>query len=91
MFPQRIDGTRIQSLAQDNGIPVESAYRYIHEARDMIASQACTLNDAQTRYEQHHAHLSRVAMTDPSKSHGAPEGVNKEIHCGRYSGYKDRS
>lgn len=39
------DGTRIAALAADNGIGLATAYRYVHEAIDVLADQAPDLRE----------------------------------------------
>lgn len=43
------DGTKLNLLARDAGISVATAYRYLHEAIDVIAAEAPDLHDVLTR------------------------------------------
>jgi hypothetical protein len=41
-----LDGTRVSQLAHDNGVSVPAAYRYLHEAVDLLAAQAPDIHTA---------------------------------------------
>jgi hypothetical protein len=75
-----LDGTRIAQLAVDNQLSLSTAYRYLHEAIDVLADAAPSLHGAlfAARIAGHiHVHLDDTLIrTDRSKAAGPTAGVD---------------
>ncbi|WP_166665474.1 transposase family protein [Kribbella caucasensis] len=75
-----IDGTRVAQLALDNQVGASTAYRYLHEAIDVLAAAAPSLHGAllAARAAGHsHVHLDGTLIrTDRSRAIGPTAGVD---------------
>ena len=75
-----LDGTRIAQLATDNHLGLSTAYRYLHEAIDVLAATAPSLHGAllAARTAGHsHVHIDGTLIhTDRSKAAGPTAGVD---------------
>ena len=75
-----LDGTRVAQLAVDNQLSSSTAYRYLHEAIDVLASAAPSLHGAllAARTAGHtHVHLDGTLIrTDRSRTVGPTAGVD---------------
>ena len=75
-----LDGTRVAQLANDNQLSRSTAYRYLHEAIDVLAAAAPSLHGAllAARIAGHtHVHLDGTLIrTDRSKAAGPTVGVD---------------
>ena len=75
-----LDGTRMAQLATDNQLGLSTAYRYLHEAIDVLAATAPSLHGAllAARTAGHsHVHIDGTLIhTDRSKAVGPTPGVD---------------
>jgi hypothetical protein len=75
-----LDGTRVAQLATDNRLGLSTAYRYLHEAIDVLAATAPSLHGAllAARTAGHsHVHIDGTLIhTDRSKAAGPSAGVD---------------
>ncbi|MHA6632167.1 HARBI1 family protein [Pseudonocardia sichuanensis] len=75
-----LDGTRVAQLAADNQVSGSTAYRYLHEAIDVLAAAAPSLHGALLAAHAagyHHVHLDGTLIrTDRSKALGPTPGVD---------------
>jgi hypothetical protein len=75
-----LDGTRMTQLAADNGIAKSTAYEYLHEGIDVLASRAPKLESALLAAKMAgHEHISidgTLIETDRCRALGPTKGVD---------------
>jgi hypothetical protein len=75
-----LDATRVAQLALDNQVSGSTAYRYLHEAIDVLAAAAPSLHGALLAARTagyHHVHLDGTLIyTDRSRAIGPTAGVD---------------
>jgi hypothetical protein len=84
-----LDAVRVSQLARDNAIGTSTAYRYVHEALDVLAAQAPGLRSALlAAHAAGHTHVSldgtlvatnRVGVHGPTMRRGRREGQRVDL------------